>query len=246
MILAIPTEALKQVDWPPFRNPDTARLIDGIADNKASKVFLLYPNRWWLQLPEPYLQRTHTKSDLPNRQTYDFGESSNGTAILMASYVDEDMDVSFWNNLQKIGKCASRICDSNMVTDEVIKQAHIYLSQIYNVSVEDIPDPIDGMMQTWDEYPFYSAWGTWKPGFDYMQAFRDVMKPSPQHDVFVLNGHYAVEKYTAWGEGSLHSGDILLKRYFGVPQYIPTDVQWICYMQQSSCYIIIKLWYCHQ
>ena len=215
---------MKQVDWHPFTLPPAAHLIDGVDNIKASKVFLLYPYRWWLAATPEALRLTHSKSDLPNRQTYDFGESINGRAILLISYADGDINVGFWNQLQKTGRCTSRFCDANMVTDEIVKHAHIFLSQIYNISISRIPRPIDGMMQTWDQYPINSAWGLWKPGYNFIESFRDVMNPNPEEDVYVLNGDYSTGKYSGWAEGSLHAGDILLKRYFGIPQYIPTDI----------------------
>ena len=220
MILAIPKGALQQVDWISFKSPNTARLIDTTANGKASKVFLLYPYRWWLTLPHPSLRLTHTRSDLPNRQTYDFGQSFTGNAVLLISYVDGELDVGHWNYLQKSGRCASRICDSNMVTDKVIRHAHIYLSRIYNISISNIPNPIDGVMKTWDDYPYYSGWGTWKPGVNFLQGFTDIMKPNNEHEVYILSGNYGTRRYTGWGEGSLHSGDILLEKYFGIPNYV--------------------------
>ena len=80
------------------------------------------------------------------------------------------------------------------------------------------------MMQTWDEYPYRSAWGLWKPGYNFIENFCEVMNPNPEKDIYILNGHFSTGKYSGWGEGSLHAGDILLKRYFGIPQYIPTDL----------------------
>ena len=220
VILAMPPKALNTLDWPPFKTANTNELINSVRNDKASKVFLLYRHPWWRNLPTDYLKRTHTKSDLPNRQTYDFGVSSSGKAVLLVSYTDGEDDVEYWRYLQNLGKCRSKVCDSTMVTDEVIKHAHMHLSKIYNISAYRIPQPLDGIMQHWDIFPFYSGWGYWKPGVNYMNAMEEILKPNKDQEVYILNGHYAARMYEGWGEGSLYSGDLMLQKYFGVQKFV--------------------------
>ena len=220
VILAMPPKALNTLDWPPFKTARTYELINSVRDDKASKVFLLYQTPWWRNLPADSLRRTVTKSDLPNRQTYDFGVSSSGKAVLLVSYTDGEEDVVYWRLLQSLGKCRSKVCDSTMVTDEVIKHAHMHLSKIYNISISSIPQPLDGIMQHWDIFPFFSGWGYWKPGVNFMNAMEDILKPNTGHEIYILNGQYTTRMYQSWGEGVLLSGDILLQKYFGIQPFV--------------------------
>jgi len=74
---------LAAIDWDGFRDPEISKIINhSIEDCPASKIFLAYERPWWRDLPFTF---SHSVSDMPNRQFYDFGVSATtGKAVLLA------------------------------------------------------------------------------------------------------------------------------------------------------------------
>ncbi|XP_071108080.1 aplysianin-A-like isoform X2 [Haliotis cracherodii] len=212
VVLAVQQRCVQEIDIPVFKNnPDIVKNIDSLVGIPAGRIYLAYNTKWW-KTGNPDI--THTKSDLPNRQTYDWSTGTNNVSIIMASYHDGDL-VHYWRELSQFGTpIPGSLPGVNAVTDVVKKRVEKYLSAIYNVSEADIPEAVGGAMMLWDKYPFQAAWGDFKPGFDDRKVREMLYKPSPTDDIYLVTNSWAPGPLQGWSEGSLIAADAVINRYF--------------------------------
>ena len=211
IILAIPKVPLMEIDWEPLQTQS----IDSVYDCTVSKIYIVYDYPWWRKI---HLNFTQTRSDLPTRNTFDFGISrSTGRAVLLVTYADGS-DVAYWRKLNSHGRRVGWRNDANSVTEHVVNHVHIHLSYIYNISMTSIPQPRDGTMMLWDEFPFNGGWSTWKPGYKWYDVRKELLRPSQNDEVYIANGYYGTYENNMWAEGALESVDEVLS-HFGLPAY---------------------------
>ncbi|XP_046584820.1 L-amino-acid oxidase-like [Haliotis rubra] len=212
VVLAAQKEAIQQIDFPEFKNnPEIRRTIDSVEGFPAGRIYLAYNTKWW-KTGNPDI--THTKSDLPNRQTYDWSTGTNNVSIIMASYHDGDF-AHYWRELSQFGTpIPGSLPGVNAVTDVVKNRVEKYLSVIYNVSQSDIPETVGGAMMLWDRYPFPTAWSYFKAGFDERKVRDMIYKPSPSDHVYIVSNSWSTDDLQAWSEGSLRAVDAVIQKYF--------------------------------
>jgi len=211
IILSIPRQALDSVDWEGFRDPDVSKIIQhSIKDVPAAKIFLAYDRPWWKDLPFTF---SHSVSDLPNRQTYDFGTSNTtNKSVFLAAYVDME-DVKFWRELQSRG--SSTVAPSgktNVLNQAAMFHATRFVAELFNISVATVPKPIGGAISMWDEFPFGGGWQVWLPGFDWTKVGKKMIKPSDSDDVFVATNGFSGSHGSAWAEFALEQADRVIDR----------------------------------
>ncbi|XP_071108036.1 aplysianin-A-like [Haliotis cracherodii] len=211
VVLAAQKECIQEIDFPEFKNnPEIVKNLDSVLGFPAGRI-------WWKtgnpdNPGNPDI--THSKSDLPNRQTYDWSTGTNNVSIIMASYHDGDF-AHYWRELSQFGTpIPGSLPGVNAVTDVVKKRVEKYLSAIYNVSQADIPEVVGGGMMLWDKYPFSAAWSYFKPGFDERQVRDVVYKPSPSDHVYIVSNSWAADDMQGWSEGSLRAVDAVIAKYF--------------------------------
>ena len=202
---------MERIDWSGFKTEEIHNLITkSVKDSPASKVFLIYDNPWWRNTP---LNFSHAVTDLPNRQTYDFGTSATSSkSVLLASYTDME-DVKLWRELQKEGQLldtGGAVDKSNEVSTAVVEVMHKYLAELYNIPKSSIPPPISGMMALWDDVPYGAAWTVWMPGFIWEDVQHRMIKPSMTDDVYVASGSFFHGEASAWSESALETVEEML------------------------------------
>ena len=70
--------------------------------------------------------------------------------------------------MNNIGTRYSGTTDANVATtSEVVRRVMKFLSEIYNVDVKDMDDPVYAAMQLWDNYPYGASWYRWRPGYNW-------------------------------------------------------------------------------
>ncbi|XP_067673193.1 achacin-like [Haliotis asinina] len=212
VVLAVPQRCIQEIDFLEFQNnPEIVRNIDSIVGYPAGRIYLAYNTTWW-KTGNPGI--THTRSDLPNRQTYDWSTGTNNVSIIMASYHNGDL-AHYWRELSQFGTpIPGSLPGVNAVTDVVKNRVEKYLSAIYNVSQSDIPEAVGGAMMLWDKYPFLAGWGDFKPGFDDRKVREMLYKPSPSEDVYLVTNSWAKGGLRGWSEGTLMAADVVINRYF--------------------------------
>ncbi|XP_046584821.1 achacin-like [Haliotis rubra] len=214
VILAIPKNCLAKVDFPTFRNsPVIMDCINSVFDYPAGKIFLAYPYKWWKAV---YPDSGTANSDLPPRYTLDWFTGDNGVAVILASYHIGET-TRYWRELSQFGKpIPGSLPGANAVTDVVKDRVEKYLSLIYDVSQSDIPEALGGGMMLWDSYPYEAAFHCIKPGFRDDEVAEMMMKPSPSDDVYVVSNSWVEGDLGYWAEGTLHTVDRVLAKYFNV------------------------------
>lgn len=212
VVLALPKVALQHLEWDGLKHTENRDILDNaLKDAPAVKIFLAYENPWWRNSD---LQIDNSLSDLPNRHTIDFGTSLHSyRSVLLAVYTDME-DVKFWRQAQLLGKphqnCS--VTDSICISEKVVDYAHTFLGEIYNISKDDIPNPIDGAILLWDNYPYGAAWHLWKPGYLWNTVQDRMIQPVAKEDVFISSGLFTFGEGDSWSESALSSAEEVLQR----------------------------------
>ncbi|XP_046580674.1 achacin-like [Haliotis rubra] len=211
VVLAAQQSCIQEIDFPAFKTPEILQTLDSLVGITSGRIYLAYNTKWW-KTGNPDI--THTKSDLPNRQTYDWSTGTNNVSIIMASYHDGGM-AQYWRELSQFGTpIPGSLPGVNVVTDVVKNRAEKYLSAIYNVSQSDIPEAVGGAMMMWDTYPFNYGWNLFKPGVDERKTREVIPKPSPSDDVYIVSNSWARDDLQGWSEGTLIAVDEVINKYF--------------------------------
>ena len=216
VILGVPRQSLELIDWNVLKGDEIHNIITkSVKDIHASKVFLVYDHPWWRNNKFNF---SHAITDLPLRQTYDFGTSKSSTkSVLLASYTDME-DVKLWRELHQEGDyldTSDVVETNNAVSSDVVDAIHKHLADLYDVSVTSIPDPISGTMALWDQYPFGAAWHVWMPGYIWKDVEEKMIKPSDTDEVYVATGSFFHEENSAWSESALETVEKVLAKMKG-------------------------------
>lgn len=201
VIRSILKGSMLNIQMPQLSTPQFLFALNSVSDVPAYQ--------WWLGGSYNF---TYTHSDLPCRQSYNWGIAQTGKAVILISYTYTSSEVAFWRRLQNVGNTISKRFDETRVTDGVVKHVHLHLSKVYNRHVKTFPCPIDGMTFIWKKYPYNGGWVKWKPGSKWYNIKRYLTRPFPREDIYINHGYWGGE-YNAWAEGS----------YFNVPSYLKTN-----------------------
>ncbi|XP_069118765.1 achacin-like [Argopecten irradians] len=242
VVLAIPIQSLLDINSEVLKRSDIRPNLNSINEHKCSKLFLLYDFPWWKNnrvcqnTDSSSIQATINNyvqswisnggrpngvvgpsihSDLPLDITIDFGFSrTTGKAVLLAAYNIQEM----WTNLQSFGEPIGN--GFNSVSSEVVRHAHLYLAELYNVSFADIPAPTEGIFYNWREFPYVNAFTYAKEGTDWIKLWETIRKLALKEDIFVASGTYSKHMSDSWSEYCLESVDDLLDNYMRVPFHL--------------------------
>ncbi|XP_060575492.1 aplysianin-A-like isoform X2 [Ruditapes philippinarum] len=212
VVLAVPRLPLGEIDWTGLQSDDVADIIQNAArDTPAAKVFLAFDKPWWR---DTNYVTNHFLTDRPNRQTYDFGTSAiSNRSVLLAVYTDME-DVKFWRELQSSGNSYKNcsLSASSCASERVITMVQKFLAEIYNVSLNDIPEPLDTAISLWDKYPSGAAWHVWRKGYIWNQVQDRMIQPSPADNIYLSSGTFDPRESDAWAESALSAAESVFKR----------------------------------
>ena len=174
----------------------------------ACKIFFAYNSPWWKTL-----NLRNVVTDLPNRQTIDFGTGANGKAVLLAGYGDMDI-TKYWHELQNRGNNISCSNANFCPSDQVVLHMNKLMAKEFNISLGVIPSPIDGAIIFWDAPPFNGAWESWRAGYDWGVISDAILKPMAGEDLYIATGAYGPLVSSQWIEMALRQADNVIDRYF--------------------------------
>lgn len=115
----------------------------------------------------------------------------------------------YWKSLLRSGSPITDFSPSvHKITDIALEHVHVHLSKVLNMTVEDIPIPLDGYVEEADEFSSTEPMSyIWKPGFDWSSDF--LYQPDPKAAVYVVGQAYAPSFYSLGVEGDLVTVDKL-------------------------------------
>ena len=80
-------------------------------------------------------------------------------------------DVNFWRKKKDQGIRYPGNTDFNVAaTTEIVRYAQEFLSEIYNISTDDMEEPSHAVIGLWDSYPYGAGWYHWKPGYNWKEV----------------------------------------------------------------------------
>ncbi|XP_045196859.2 L-amino-acid oxidase-like isoform X2 [Mercenaria mercenaria] len=191
VLLAIPKLALENLDWGVLKNDHIKDILkNSLVSIHAMKMFLGYDNLWWRNME---LSSSKIISDTHLRATYDFvnlQSKNTSKAVYMAGY--PDLSNEFWRHAQAFGDPVLGVGDKSIeMTNTTANIARNYLSQIFNVSVNDIPSPASAVMSIWDQYPIGASWYAWAPGYKWKEVESIMLKPSSTDDIYIISNTFS-------------------------------------------------------
>ena len=214
VILAVTRQGLEHIEWSGLKTDEINNYVTkSVKDAPAAKVFLVYDQPWWRNTK---LNFSHAITDLPNRQSYDFGISaSSSAAVLLGAYADMD-DIKLWRELHQNGGFLNYSDNSvetpNMVNSKVIDALHRYLADLHDIPLTSIPAPLTGVMSLWDKYPIGGAWSVWMPGFIWRDVQTRMVKPSDNDEIYTAINAFAPGEGSGWSETALESVELVLDK----------------------------------
>lgn len=200
VILAAPMAAVAAIALPfapdePFRRATRAALpVD------AFKLFLTYPEPWWIEKGLTSGRRT---TDLPIRQVY-YDPARARPAVIMAAYCS-GADVGYWRALADGAKAGAM--------DRIAAAAHAQIVELHGDG--RIPPPVDAHAQFWLAAGRAPGWHVWKAGADRMAAIRAAARLRAGERVFLIGEAWSTEPGSM--QGALESADRVLERWFHIP-----------------------------
>jgi len=213
VILAMPRRALEAIaDFPDARAPRFSSLIGSVTAIPACKSLILYRQPWWR---DHGIVEGRSITDMPARQFYCLGtetkrlpsEPSNGYGVLMA-YCDEQ-SVRTWKNLvANPDPSGFTVMDGQAsLVREVHREAQLVIGK---TPIQ----PLAAYFQDWTVDPYGGGWHYYALGHDGAVDGEAMLKPVPDHNLFVCGEAYSFEQ--GWVEGALERAETMLQRHFGL------------------------------
>ncbi|XP_053381129.1 L-amino-acid oxidase-like [Mercenaria mercenaria] len=209
VLLAVPKLALENIDWDVLNN-DRIRdiLTKSLVSIHGTKMFFGYDKIWWRNIEK---SSSSIVSDTHLRATYDFVNLQSKTtpkAVYMIAY--PDLSNEYWRLAQASGNPVPGVGDKSLeMTNTSVNIARNYLSQIFNVSMDDIPSPTSAVMSIWDQYPIGAAWYAWAPGYKMEEVESTMLRPSTTEEVYIISNTF--NRNSGWTEGALEVVEKVLK-----------------------------------
>ncbi|XP_045210610.2 aplysianin-A-like isoform X2 [Mercenaria mercenaria] len=209
VLLGIPRIALEHLDWEGLRQETVLDYIkNAVSDVQAAKMYFGYDNAWWRNLDKA---ASHAVSMTPLRQTYDFAVSkTTSKGILNPSYNDGDNRI--WREAMKSGERVPGVGDHSIaMTNVSVYLARKYLAEVFNITLDDVPEPSFAVMSIWDQYPIGTAWYLWAPGYKRAEVESRMIKPSANDDVYITSNVFSSTGRSGWIQGGMEMVEKVLK-----------------------------------
>ena len=218
VILAMPVYALKQVDWPPLKEPAAQTAYNAVSNPGSSKVFMTFDSPWWLNYYNDSYAVFGDRSTT-FKQMYDWKRSEfSGDYILLVSYADGDGS-DYLKELQGLGESIPGSAPGIHRVSVPLKDALLdSLALALNIPQDQVPQPKTALAQFWSVYPFGSGWVTFRAGHEFSATLKKMQRPSDADDVFVVGSDYSWGLMAGWIEGGLQTVDQVMDKFF--PEYI--------------------------
>ena len=208
VVLAVPRRALDLLDWEPLKfDLKLQHNVKATHDNKAFKLFLKYPSKWWKE--GRFKDVTTMLTDLPLVQSTEHTKGN----IMLAAYCD-DTCVSYWEPLTKGDSCSVCIPSEYNVTNKMIKEVKRQLAQVYDVSESNIPEPEAAIAHSWSADPIGCGLSLYRPSYNWTEVMRFMAKPIQTENVHIVGSAFSTGIKTIWAEGALESANYMLDTYF--------------------------------
>jgi len=224
-VLALPRSAVERIhvgtSWK--GNATFTSDVASVQPVRASKVFMVYPEPWWQQVPGMQIQGGYSTTDLPVRACYYMGSRADGRSLVLTSLNDEQAD-TFWAGYEKTPPPQDRSGPSpppglpKISKQEMTDQLQKQLIEMHGI---EIPAPIAGPIYfNWDVEPFGGGWHNWRPGLKSWEVMPRIRRMSLDDGVsprVFLCGE-AWSNQQGWVEGALNTAEMVLESYFGLPR----------------------------
>ncbi|MFE7896026.1 flavin monoamine oxidase family protein [Streptomyces sp. NPDC057424] len=194
VLLAMPQGALCRLDrttW--LFTPQLLADLDSVEAVAALKLFLAYPEAWWLRMG---LSSGRSTTDLPLRQLWYGGAERDGSvgrgggpALLLAAY-PTGPSAAYWDRFLEGPRFpephpAARAEDTPRPSAAMVEHAQGLLCTMHGM--HEIPAPVSACWQHWNLPPHDGAWHVWKPGRDSRSITRRMRAPALGHAVHIVS-----------------------------------------------------------
>ena len=213
VILALPVFALKQVDWPPLKEPAAKSAYEALRTPSVNKIFMTFDSPWWLKYNDSYVIFGDRSTTF--RQMYDWKKSEfSGDYIMMASYADGDGS-EYLKQLQDMGESIPGSAPGILRVSVPLKDALLNsLALALDIPQDQVPQPKTAMAQFWNGYPFGCGWVVFRAGYEFSATLKKMQRPSDADDVFVVGSDYSWGLIAGWIEGGLTTVDQVMDNFF--------------------------------
>ncbi|XP_045199216.2 L-amino-acid oxidase-like [Mercenaria mercenaria] len=211
VLLGIPRLALEHLDWEGLRQETVQDYIkNAVTEVHAGKMYFGYDNAWWRNLDKA---ASYAISMTPLRQTYDFAVSkTTSKGVLNPSY--NDGDARIWREAVGSGELVPGIGDNSIaMTNVSVYLARKYYAELFNITLDNVPEPNSAVMAIWDQYPTGASWYEWAPGYKWDEVESRMIKPSASDDVYITSNIFSSNGRSGWIQGGMEIVEKVLKHF---------------------------------
>ena len=223
VILALPPRALRKIHWSFLGRSDVSifhERLDSVQEVPSLKMFFSYKYPWWRQGNQ---MANHVLTDLPNRRVMMIGtQPRNGgddsNVLLLVAYPDGN-DVSYWQGLYRGQPFPASVSSASNVnvTRSMIEHVTLQLRAMFKVpddAKSDADIPYSAIIQDWTMDPYGAGWHLWKPGVNWNEMARKLLKPFCDQDIYIVGSAFCPGGCQMYAEGGLQTVNTLLKKHF--------------------------------
>lgn len=236
VLLAMPQGALARLDrtaW--LFTPQVCADLDSVQAVAALKLFLAYPDAWWLGRG---LSSGRSTTDLPLRQLW-YGNTGHDRstgrgdtpALLLAAY-PTGPSTEYWDRFHEGPRYPEPHAATSAENDPrpsaaMVEHAHRLLCTMHGM--HRMPAPTAACWQHWNLPPHDGAWHVWKPGRDSRSIAPRMRAPAPGHGVHILSDCWTSDPGSI--PGTLGCAERVLQDHLGLappPWLSPQDGELPC------------------
>jgi len=204
VILALPAESLKVIQYWPLKSGLVADALNSVRTVPISKVAMVFDSQYWDDKKTVFSDETISKIS-------ELGQSS-GKYLLLASFAEADR-VGLLQDLNM--KPPNTNTNTNITADLIVSDTlntHI-ISKLSTIFGKTFPKPLDQVGYFWTRYPQSGGESIWRAGNHYDHVRCVVMRPALMDDVFIVGSDFAWGNHQSWMEGSFETVDDVMSRF---------------------------------
>ena len=210
-MLALPPEALRLVDWPPFARTKLLReYIGSVSPVPAVTLHVAYENSSAQRISGN--SRMRIRTDLPVRHIDIFQNESaaNVTSTVISACAVGEF-TAYWRRLLGGDTSPISLSDEHHVSVNLLSHARHHLARLATNNETLVPNspPTGAAVKFW-----HAAWHVYKASFDWTDVTRRMLRPMLDSQLFVVGAAFASAHVQTFAEGALETVDRMVEEYF--------------------------------
>ena len=238
VVLAMPQRALTLLsrDSVIFKSTQFLKDINTVDGIPAIKLFLIYDEPWWKDVPGLDIRSSWSATDLPIRACYYMGADPKTQKALLLASINDALSTQYWmgfletafygptgtlfgNPLENVSADhhTLTLSEPEHMVDRMVEATQKQLKAVHDY---EVPEPCElPIFRNWTLDPYGGGWHSWNPNVDCWEVMPRIRKLSvsdPHPRIFLCGEAYSLQQ--GWVEGAINTAERVLEDYFDLPR----------------------------